>query len=101
VQWSKYWVNTLTASPLVSNRQYLTDTLVDVVDSLDSLETQLMHGGRFGMGGAGGARDGPKFADLVRDSGKIATESLHGLMNQVVKDVLFNPTRMFLKPKVA
>lgn len=98
--WSKYWVNTLTASPLIANRDYLTGAVVDVVDKLDAVENHLMHAGR--MGGAGGAKkEESEFVQIARDCGKIATETLHGLMNQVVKDVLFNPTRMALKPKAA
>ena len=39
--WSKYWVNSLTAAPLLANRDYLTGSMVDFVDTLDSVENQV------------------------------------------------------------
>lgn len=90
--WNKYWVNTLSQSPLITNRQYTSRQMMDLTEKLDQAETAMIQGGR-----AAGFRDGPgrkkeesKLSKATRDSSKITVESAHGLISQVLKDVLFN-----------
>lgn len=104
--WNKYWVNTLSQSPLVSNRAYAvaqladlhqklakaqnivatTRPLVPTVKDKDVLtaaqkqkEKDLMK-----------LREDNQLTKGVKDSTKIAVEAQHGLIAQVLKDVIFS-----------
>lgn len=93
---NRTWVNTLTASPLVANREYITNSIIDLIDQLKTAEEQLMHGGRATFGASAGAaakKEESALSKITKDCGKITSEALHGLMNQTVKDVIFNPAR--------
>ncbi|KAE8807232.1 COP9 signalosome complex subunit 5b [Hordeum vulgare] len=46
--WNKYWVNTLSSSPLLGNRDYVAGEIFDLADTLEEAEGQLAHS-RFGM----------------------------------------------------
>ncbi|XP_044978600.1 COP9 signalosome complex subunit 5-like [Hordeum vulgare subsp. vulgare] len=46
--WNKYWVNTLSSSPLLGNRDYVAGQIFDLADKLEQAEGQLAHS-RFGM----------------------------------------------------
>ncbi|XP_044973922.1 COP9 signalosome complex subunit 5-like [Hordeum vulgare subsp. vulgare] len=46
--WNKYWVNTLSSSPLLGNRDYVSGQIFDLADKLEQAEGQLAHS-RFGM----------------------------------------------------
>ncbi|KAK4057371.1 COP9 signalosome catalytic subunit rri1 [Microbotryomycetes sp. JL221] len=41
--WNKYWVTTLSQSPLISNRAYMTSQLGDLVDKLGKTEQSVQH----------------------------------------------------------
>ncbi|CAO1627444.1 unnamed protein product [Parajaminaea phylloscopi] len=125
--WEKYWVATLSQSPLVVNREYITGQTQDLAAKLAqantsvgarSATTQPLNkglGGSNGGGGGGGEEsssrgeegrsadkveqmvaearkreDDTPLAKAVRDGVKLSTEAQHGLMTQVLKDVLFN-----------
>ena len=47
----RYWVNTLSASPLISNRDFAAGQISDIAEKLEQAEGQLAHGAR--MGGYG------------------------------------------------
>lgn len=42
--WNKYWVNTLSASPLLSNREFAAGQIADVAEKLEQAEAGLGHG---------------------------------------------------------
>eukprot|EP01090_Pellita_catalonica_P014270 TRINITY_DN3590_c0_g2_i1.p1 TRINITY_DN3590_c0_g2~~TRINITY_DN3590_c0_g2_i1.p1 ORF type:complete len:338 (+),score=67.30 TRINITY_DN3590_c0_g2_i1:106-1119(+) len=90
--WNKYWVNTLSSNPLLSNRDYFAGAIGDVAEKMDQAENQLQHSGR--MGGLFFPSDKKKeesqLAKVTRDSTKTAIEQVHGLVTQVLKDSLFN-----------
>ncbi|KAE8766698.1 COP9 signalosome complex subunit 5b [Hordeum vulgare] len=46
--WNKYWVNTLSSSPLLGNRDYVAGQIFDLADKLEQDEGKLAHS-RFGM----------------------------------------------------
>merc|ERR1719197_2194739 len=50
--WNQYWIATLSASPLLSNAQYISSQMKDIADKLESAEGGLSH---FGRGGGGGS----------------------------------------------
>jgi COP9 signalosome complex subunit 5 len=111
--WHKYWVNTLSSSPLVANRSYAAGQIADLAEKLEQAEQQVTHGGGGGGGGsqhraavvaaasaaaAAVATDaaGEKkpeetvLARVTKDCTKLATEQGHGLISLVMKDILFN-----------
>ncbi|CAJ0829912.1 20770_t:CDS:10 [Entrophospora sp. SA101] len=44
--WNKYWVNTLSQSPLITNREYSAGQIYDLAEKLDQTETQIQQNGR-------------------------------------------------------
>ncbi|RHZ72478.1 hypothetical protein Glove_242g30 [Diversispora epigaea] len=125
--WHKYWVNTLSQSPLITNRDYSAEQIADLAEKLDQTETQLQQSGRVSSfpGGVGGGRSATSssqttsasslasntsgtggsapsptsekkrveespLSKVTKDSTKITVEACHGLISQVLKNVLFN-----------
>ncbi|OWM75600.1 hypothetical protein CDL15_Pgr021765 [Punica granatum] len=90
--WNKYWVNTLSSSSLLGNGDYVAGQISDLAEKLEQAENQLAHS-RFGPLMAPPQRkkeDDSQLAKITRDSAKITVEQVHGLMSQVIKDILFN-----------
>jgi COP9 signalosome complex subunit 5 len=104
--WNKYWVNTLSSSPLVGNRAFVAGQVADLADKLEQADAAAHHGGggggmsgglgggrgrRAGGGGGagGGAEDGP-LAKVTRDAAVATLEQTKGLSTQVIKHMLFN-----------
>lgn len=89
--WNKYWVNTLSSSLLLANRDYITNQITDLADKLEQAETQLQHPGR-----AGGyhlpekKKEDSQLSKLTKDCTKTTVEQVNGLITQVAKDLLFN-----------
>ncbi|KAF8656965.1 hypothetical protein AX16_002320 [Volvariella volvacea WC 439] len=100
--WNKYWVNTLSQSPLISNRAYSVSQLADLHQKLSKAQAA--------VGSTRAAIPTPKekegsnkqkekdekkkeenqLTKSVRDSTRIAVEAQHGLISQVIKDVIFS-----------
>jgi len=96
--WNKYWVSTLSSSPLLANRDYFTGAIGDLAEKLEQAETQLAHSGR--MGGfmmSEKKKEESQLSKLTKDSTKLTIEQVHGLMSLVMKDVLFNIKKTDLK----
>lgn len=91
--WNKYWVNTLSSSPLLGNRDYVAGQISDLAEKLEQAESQLAHSGRIGAFFVPAQRkreEDSQLAKITRDSSRITVEQVHGLMSQVIKDILFN-----------
>ena len=99
--WNKYWIATLSASPLLSNAPYIAAQMKDLADKLESAEGGLSHFGRAGgatgvggssylMGGERAKKDESPLKKIVRDASKISREHLQAAMTQAMKHVLFN-----------
>ena len=98
--WNKYWIATLSASPLLSNASYISAQMRDIADKLESAEGGLSHfgrnsavgggGGSYLMGGGERKKDDSQLKKIVRDSSKITREHLLAAMTQAMKHVLFN-----------
>ncbi|KAJ8653771.1 hypothetical protein O0I10_010570 [Lichtheimia ornata] len=89
VLWNKYWVNTLSQSPLLTNRDYSTQQMADLAQKLKQTNNSMT--GR--MGGYYGDRkknDESQLSKVTKDSAKISGEAMHGLLSQVLKDLVFN-----------
>uniref|UniRef100_A0A1D1ZC73 COP9 signalosome complex subunit 5a n=1 Tax=Anthurium amnicola TaxID=1678845 RepID=A0A1D1ZC73_9ARAE len=90
--WNKYWVNTLSASPLVGNGDYMLGQISDLAEKMEQAENQIVQA-RWGsslMASQQKKEDNSQLAKIATDSSKITVEQVHGLMSQVIKDSLFN-----------
>lgn len=125
--WNKYWVMTLGQSPLISNRAYTTSQISDLTEKLsktensiatrasvaalvpEALESKQSGSGSGGRGkgkdaansdpdGVKGKTDETPLSKVVKDSKKLTTECNHGLISQILKDMLFNNTTMAQAP---
>jgi COP9 signalosome complex subunit 5 len=92
--WNKYWVQTLSSSPLDTNQDYVTKQIEDL-----AAKTKLVHESaqrRTGIAGATAARKGngrdEQMSKLVKAAEKIANEEKSGLLAAVVKDRIFSAT---------
>ncbi|KAL0958444.1 hypothetical protein HGRIS_000587 [Hohenbuehelia grisea] len=103
--WNKYWVNTLSQSPLISNRAYAVSQLSDLHQKLSKAQSSV-HSTRASPPVVKEKEGAPppgkhkekeekkkeenQLAKSVKDSTKIAVEAQHGLIAQVIKDVIFS-----------
>lgn len=94
--WNKYWVNTLSSSPILASRDYVAGQIFDLADKLEQAENQ-MASSRYGSYMSSSQRkkepEESQLTKITRDSSKITAEQVHGLMSQVIKDILFNSNR--------
>ncbi|KAJ7719421.1 JAB1/Mov34/MPN/PAD-1 ubiquitin protease-domain-containing protein [Mycena metata] len=100
--WNKYWVNTLSQSPLISNRAYAVSQLSDLHQKLAKAQSAvastraavplLPDSQNFAAKKEkeDKKKEDNQLAKSVRDSTKIAVEAQHGLIAQVIKDVVFS-----------
>ncbi|KAF8166253.1 JAB1/Mov34/MPN/PAD-1 ubiquitin protease-domain-containing protein [Pholiota molesta] len=103
--WNKYWVNTLSQSPLISNRAYAVSQLSDLHQKLAKAQNSvastrasaptLKEKDTSASAQKQKEKEEKKKEDnqltkSVKDSTKIAVEAQHGLITQVIKDVIFS-----------
>lgn len=101
--WNKYWVNTLSQSPLISNRAYAASQLSDLHQKLTKAASNVpqtkpivppLPPGDKGLSTSKKSESKKdvenQLAKNVKDSTKIAMEAQHGLIAQVIKDILFS-----------
>lgn len=103
--WNKYWVNTLSSSPLISNRAYAVSQLADLHQKLSKAQSSvnqtrapvptLKDKDEKSNSTKQKEKEEKKKEDnqllkSVKDSTKIAIEAQHGLISQVIKDVIFS-----------
>jgi COP9 signalosome complex subunit 5 len=86
--WNKYWVQTLSSSPLISNRDYGTNQISDLARKL---QQENNNGKRFkGPVYATGTENKNQITKLGAAGSKIAREEDMGLLAAKVKDKVFN-----------
>lgn len=98
--WKKYWVNTLSQSPLISNRAYAVSQIADLHEKLKRAESTVsntrptiptLKGQEEKQGGKDEKKkEDSHLAKAVKDSQKIAIEAQHGLISQILKDIIFS-----------
>ncbi|KAG8216590.1 JAB1/Mov34/MPN/PAD-1 ubiquitin protease-domain-containing protein, partial [Butyriboletus roseoflavus] len=100
--WNKYWVNTLSGSNLISNRAYAVSQIADLHEKLARAQTAVGNTrapvptlkGQDEKGSNKQQEDKKKednqLTKTVKDSQKIAAEAQHGLISQIIKDVIFS-----------
>ncbi|KAJ7289205.1 Mov34-domain-containing protein [Mycena rebaudengoi] len=108
--WNKYWVNTLSQSPLISNRAYAVSQLSDLHQKLAKAQATIANtrapvpvlqsteipGFPAKKEKEEKKKEDNQLTKSVKDSTKIAVEAQHGLIAQVIKDVIFS-----MRPKGA
>lgn len=97
--WNKYWVQTLSANPLITNREYGTKQMLDLGSKVKEATKELQRKGRAlnpmgssifsGTAGSGAAID-QNIDKLAKDSKQIAAKEQTGLMAVQVKAKIFN-----------
>eukprot|EP00871_Galdieria_phlegrea_P000700 jgi/Galph1/1630/GphlegSOOS_G316.1 len=93
--WNKYWINTLSTSPIVNNRDYISEQISDMSEKLEQVENQVSNFSR-GYGYKGmefpNIRDMKKvnhMAQVSRDAERTSTDLVLGVLNQIIKSKLF------------
>jgi COP9 signalosome complex subunit 5 len=90
--WNKYWVQTLSSSPLFTNRDYVTAQIQDLAGKTKQVQDYVKQ--RSNMGPIGQPRGKGKGTDeqlskVVKSAEKIANEEKMGLMAAMVKEKVF------------
>ena len=89
--WNKYWVQTLSSSPLFTNRDYVTAQINDLAGKTKQAQDSLKQ--RSGIGPIGPRAKGKggdeQMAKIVKTAEKIANEEKMGLMAAMVKEKVF------------
>lgn len=85
--WNKYWVSTLSQSPLFTNREYSNKQILDLSQKIRNAEKVAQAHAR--VGHKLGSKD-IQLEKIVRDSNKIAGEEVAGLLAGEIKAKLFN-----------
>lgn len=85
--WNKYWVSTISQSPLFTNREYSNNQILDLSQKIRNAEKVAQVNGRIGQ--RPGGKD-VQLEKIVRDSNKIAGEEAAGLLAGEIKAKIFN-----------
>jgi COP9 signalosome complex subunit 5 len=88
--WNKYWVNTLSSNPLVSNRDYTAGQIFDLAEKLEQADSHLGHSRMGGYFLSEKKKEESQLVKATKDCTKVALEQVTGIMTQVLKDSLFN-----------
>lgn len=88
--WNKYWVSTLSQSPLFTNREYSNKQMLDLSQKIRNAEKSVQVNSRGGHRVTG--KD-IQLTKIVRDSNKISGEEISGLSASDIKMKLFNNVR--------
>lgn len=90
--WNKYWVNTLSSSPIFANRDYMALAINDLSEKLEQADTQLAHAGRASSYflPSDKKKEESQLSKVTKDSIKVTLEQATGMMSEVTKDLIFN-----------
>ncbi|ORX86932.1 hypothetical protein BCR32DRAFT_215826 [Anaeromyces robustus] len=87
--WNKYWINTLSSSSLLTNREYNTRQISDLAEKIE--QEDFFYNRDKQMGDFPyELSENDSLQKIAQDSSKIAIEVTHGLLTQVLKDIIFN-----------
>jgi COP9 signalosome complex subunit 5 len=90
--WNKYWIGTLSSSPLLTNRDFgtrqINDLAFKIFDAKVSQQSMRGAGGPFMLGPKGSGKD-EKLEKIVKASNKIEVEERVGIIAATVKDRVF------------
>lgn len=90
--WNKYWIDTVSSSPLLHNRTFCNQMVQDCVQKLEQIDTATVSQSRFRMAShePKKRKDENPLAKVAIDAAKNAGEQVQGMTNQVVKYLLFH-----------
>lgn len=89
--WNKYWVNTVSSSPLFTNRDYGTKQMAELALKIKQAERSASSFGRPNMGGLERHdKKDEQLSKIVRAGNKITNEEETGLLAAEIKQKLFN-----------
>jgi COP9 signalosome complex subunit 5 len=87
--WNKYWVNTLSSSPLLNNKAFSARRFSDLAEKLEKAEGKLSNT-RFGYFLSEKKKEEEsQLSKVTKDSSKATIEHLQGVISQVIKYNLF------------
>ncbi|KAF2718879.1 COP9 signalosome complex subunit 5 [Polychaeton citri CBS 116435] len=89
--WNKYWVQTLSSSPLFTNREYCTHQIQDLAAKMKQAQdaTKQRNASPMGPMKKGGKGGSDQLAKVVKAAEKIASEEKSGLTAAMVKGKAF------------
>ncbi|KAF2486098.1 COP9 signalosome complex subunit 5 [Neohortaea acidophila] len=89
--WNKYWVQTLSSSPLFTNRDYVTSQIQDLAGKTKQVHDSIKQRSSMGPIGPRGKGKGgdEQMNKVVKSAEKIANEEKMGLMAAMVKEQVF------------
>lgn len=99
--WNKYWVQTLSQSPLFTNREYSSKQMLDLSSKIRQASSDIAHGGRAPAGSLNSRVMDQQLVKVVKDSSKISGEEMTGMKAGEVKARLFNGLGETSKPQAA
>jgi COP9 signalosome complex subunit 5 len=88
--WNKYWVATLSQSPLFTSRNYGSKQILDLSQKVKRAARAMESGSSNALGGVQSHKD-QQLAKVVRDGHRIVAEEVSGLMASEIKRQLFHP----------
>eukprot|EP00039_Didymoeca_costata_P019859 m.339193 g.339193 ORF g.339193 m.339193 type:complete len:346 (+) comp18702_c0_seq1:170-1207(+) len=90
--WNKYWVNTLSSSPLLQNARFISGQLNDLSNKLEEAERQLSASGTRStyVLTSDKKHEESQLAKCAQDGIKTTIEVINGLSAQIIKDKVFN-----------
>ncbi|KAI8258985.1 COP9 signalosome complex subunit 5 [Colletotrichum sp. SAR11_239] len=92
--WHKYWVQTLSQSPLFTNRDYGNKQMLDLASKIKEATTQVSRQGRSASSmnamGTGGKKVDGLVEKLVKDTNAVAMQEKTGLVAMDIKKKIFN-----------
>jgi COP9 signalosome complex subunit 5 len=88
--WNKYWVATLSQSPLLNNREYSSKQMLDLAQKISKSDAVKARPMPAGKGGGRKAAEGA-LQKIVKESNKITSEEITGFLSNVVKERVFAP----------
>jgi len=89
--WNKYWVNSLSSSTLLNNKEFSAKRFSDLAEKLEKAETKLSHSrvGSYFLTDKKKEEES-QLTKVSKDSSKATIEHLQGIITQVIKYNLFN-----------
>uniref|UniRef100_A0A060T5V2 COP9 signalosome complex subunit 5 n=1 Tax=Blastobotrys adeninivorans TaxID=409370 RepID=A0A060T5V2_BLAAD len=102
ILWNKYWASTLSQSPLLTNMEYNTNQMKDLVSKIDNVRESVgarkcpdlssLNGVKsISQLGAAATNKNKSMADVVEESRKIGAEQIRGLVTRELNSRLFEP----------
>merc|ERR1719263_2719318 len=91
--WNKYWIDTLSSSPLLHNRSFTNKMIQDCAQKLEQIDTASLSQSRLVrmvMHEPKKGKDDNPLRNISIDASKMAGEQVQGLTNQVIKFAMFN-----------